>query len=489
MITRSVYISMLVFFVFVLSGFSQSITESDKNTDSNISTELNTLEQILSFEEFMGYVKKHHPLMKQAELTLNVGEANLLKARGGFDPKIELDYDGKEFKGIEYYDELSTTFKIPTWYGVEFKANFEQNSGEFLNPRLDVPDEGLYSVGVSLSLAQGLLINDRMATLRKAKFFREQTKADRDILVNTILFEASNAYLDWLKAANERSIYASFLENAETRLNAVERSVAVGDKAAIDITEARITYQNRQLNLEAATLKMRKATLIVSNFLWLDNVPVEVQEEVIPSLPEQTIVQQSLQIEGITNTAEFIENHPKLRSLDAKISSLNVERALKKNKLLPKINVEYNFINSDFDDFSAYNNQEYKAGVRFSYPIFTRKERGDVRLVKQKIESTNLERVSASLEIQNKIDAVVAEISSLSTQNELIKSIVTDYKTLVQAEERKFFLGESSLFLINSREQKLIDSQLKENELSIKQLKATTSLYNALGIRTPSSID
>ena len=77
---------------------------------------IETLEDILSFEEYLGYVKKHHPLMKQANLVLSVGEANLLKARGGFDPKIEVDYDRKAFKNTEYYDQLNATFKIPTWY-------------------------------------------------------------------------------------------------------------------------------------------------------------------------------------------------------------------------------------------------------------------------------------------------------------------------------------------------------------------------------------
>ena len=67
------------------------------------------------------------------------------------------------------------------------KGNFEQNDGEFLNPQAFVPDDGLYSAGISASLGQGLFINKRMADLKKAKFFREQSKADRDILINQIL--------------------------------------------------------------------------------------------------------------------------------------------------------------------------------------------------------------------------------------------------------------------------------------------------------------
>lgn len=229
------------------------------------------ISETFTFEEYIGYVKAHHPLMKQANLTLSIGEANMLSARGGFDPKIEIDYDRKKFKNTEYYDLLNATFKIPTWYGIEFKANFEENSGQFLNPSLKVPEEGLYSAGVSFSLAQGFLINERMATLKKAKFFLRQSQADRDFLVNDILFNASLAYFEWLEASNEQIIYLTFLENAEVRLNGIERSVEVGDKAEIDITEARILVQNRILELEISNLKKRKAALEVGNYLWMNN--------------------------------------------------------------------------------------------------------------------------------------------------------------------------------------------------------------------------
>ena len=33
---------------------------------------------VLSFQEFLGYVKRHHPVAKQAELLIDEGQANLL---------------------------------------------------------------------------------------------------------------------------------------------------------------------------------------------------------------------------------------------------------------------------------------------------------------------------------------------------------------------------------------------------------------------------
>ncbi|WP_035334497.1 TolC family protein [Dokdonia sp. PRO95] len=438
--------------------------------------------QNISFEEYLGYVKQHHPLIKQAELVLSTGEANLLKARGGFDPKIEVDYDRKKFKDTEYFDQLNATFKIPTWYGIELKGSFEENTGEFLNPNLTVPEDGLYSAGVSFALAQGLLINERMATLKKARFFEQQTIADRDLLVNNLIYEASLAYFDWVEAENEKAIYGTFLENATTRLDAVTRSVAEGDKAAIDITEARITAQTRRLDLEAASLKAQKARLVASNFLWIDGIPLEIQETVYPEKPELAVLDASLLLVGITDTSVFLNNHPKLKSLDAKIDGLEVDRFLKKNKLLPKVNLQYNFLSPDADRLDGFNTANYKAFVDVSFPIFLRKERGDLNLAKLKVQDAQFERTATSLAIKNKLDATEAEITSLLEQNNLITEIVVDYEALVKAEERKFFLGESSLFLINSREQKLIDARLKANVLSVKELTAKAKLYNAAGL-------
>jgi outer membrane protein TolC len=437
--------------------------------------------EVLTFEEYLGYVKEHHPLMKQANLTLSIGEANLLRARGGFDPKIEVDYDRKKFKTTEYYDRLNATFKIPTWYGIEFKGNFEENSGQFLDPSFTVPEDGLYSAGVSFSLAQGFLINERMAALKQARFFEQQSQADRDLLVNNLLFEASKAYFEWLQATQEQQIYLNFLENAEVRLNAVVRSVEEGAIAAIDITEARITLQSRKLDLEAATLKRRKAELNASNYLWLNDIPLTIEENVIPVLPSVDLLQTILILDGITNVEGLSPNHPKLQSLQAKIDGLLVEQRLKKNKLLPKIDLQYNFLSQDYDQFNSFNTTNYKAFVNVSFPIFLRKERGDLQLTNYKIDDAQFDQKAVILSLANKIRATNAEIASLNTQNQLIIDIVSDHETLVAAEERKFFVGESSLFLINTREQKLIDAQLKENELLIKQLNATALLYNILG--------
>ena len=49
----------------------------------------------ITLSEYLGYVKNYHPIVKQANLIINSSEAKLLKKRGAFDPKIEVDFNEK----------------------------------------------------------------------------------------------------------------------------------------------------------------------------------------------------------------------------------------------------------------------------------------------------------------------------------------------------------------------------------------------------------
>jgi outer membrane protein TolC len=438
---------------------------------------------VLNFKEYLGYIKKYHPIAKQAELKIGEAQANLMKSRGGFDPKIEVDYNLKEFKGTEYYQRFNATFKVPTWYGIELKANFEQNDGTYLNPSENLPEDGLYSAGVSFSLGQGLWINERMATLKSAKFFREQNRAERDIMVNEVLYNASLAYFDWLQSFREKEIYERFLANAKERYKGVRQNAMAGVVPSVDTLEAKIIVQDRALNLEQAKINWSNKSLLLATFLWMNNnIPIELQPNVIPDSDTERDIDVTLEILGKPLDSIAIEDHPKLKALDYKIESLKIDRRLKSNKLLPKIDLEYNFLTENPDYFNSFGSQQYKGGVNFQLPLFMRKERGNLRLADFKLRDAQLEATNTMVQIRNKIRAIYAELDSFYRQKDLIENMVQDYRLLFFAEERKFSFGESSLFLVNSRESKLLEAELKKNLIQNKFSITKAKLFKSLAI-------
>ena len=238
-----------------------------------------------SYNEYLGYVKKFHPLVKQANLKLNEAQALLMQSRGAFDPKLEAEYTEKQFSDKNYYSIFNGSFKIPTWYGIEIKAAFDNNEGIYVNPDMTLPNSGLTSLGITVPIGQGLFINQRMADLKNAKLQQTVNEAERNIEATDVLHKASLAYFEWKKNFSEVVLYQDYLKNATTRYKGVLKLIEQGDKPAIDSTEAGITVKSRRLNLESSKLKLQKSRLDLSNYLWLENnVPIELDENLLPEM-------------------------------------------------------------------------------------------------------------------------------------------------------------------------------------------------------------
>ncbi len=437
-----------------------------------------SLDNGLSFSGYINLIKAEHPIVKQANLKIDEGVAKLLKARGGFDPKVNGDFNTKEFKDKTYYDQFNAKLKVPTWFGVELQAGFEDNSGVFLNLENNVPNNGLFNAGVSASLGQGLLINKRMADLKKARAYQNQTIAERELLVNQILYEASLTYFNWNKAYQNLKVYEDFLDNAKFRFNGIKRQVVVGEKAPVDSLEALITVDNRKLELEQAKIELNKARLSVSNYLWLNNVPQEINSVIAPIEVLDDVFNKIL---AIKNEELTIESHPKIQALNYKTEALQIDRKLKANKLLPKIDIAYNFITQTPDVANSFYNANYKAKIGVAFPLFLRKERGDLKIAKLKLEAIKFDTENVRLGIANKVKALTFQVDNYKNQVDLIKTITINYEALLKAEERKFDLGESAIFLVNKREKSLINAKIKVNSLKTKYLITKAKLYNSLG--------
>jgi outer membrane protein TolC len=439
----------------------------------------------LTYEEYLGYVKKFHPVVKSANLIISNAQANLMMARGGFDPKIEVDFDKKQFKNTDYYSILNSSFKIPTWYGIEIKAGFNNSEGVYLNPENSIPNQGISSFGISVPVGQGLLINQRMADIRKAKIQLNLSQAERKLQAISILYDASVAYFNWKRNYSEVQLYESYLINAEKRLTGVSSLILNGDKPAIDSVEANIIVRNRKLSLEDSRLKLAKSKLELSNFLWLDNnLPLELQDTIIPEKELNDKIKITLKTDGFVFDEAQLVNHPKIKALENKIQMLDIERKLKVNSLLPKINIDYQYLSVPqsftYSNFLYNNFNDYNLGLNFYFPLFLRKERGSVKLAKNKIQDTQFELNLERVQLVNKIKAQQTEINSLEKQLKLINELVADNSTMLTSEDRLFSFGESSIFLINTRENNLIVSQLNALSLENRLFVSNAELFKVM---------
>jgi outer membrane protein TolC len=84
------------------------------------------------------------------------------------------------------------------------------------------------------------------------------------------------------------------------------------------------------------------------------------------------------------------------------------------------------------------------------------------------------------VQLTNKIIAQQTEIASLEKQKKLIDDLVKDNQTMLNSEERLFTFGESSLFLINTRENNLVNVQISQLTIENRYFNSNAELFKIM---------
>lgn len=437
----------------------------------------------LSFQDLMAIVQQHHPLSIEAGLRPKFGEAATQSARGDFDPEVDVDLSQKYYKDDQYYDLLGAGLKVPTWVGVDLRAGFQNNTGDFANPQPSTPDAGLVGLGISVPIGQGLFIDKRRAELKKAKLFQESTEIEQRLLVNELLYEAGTAYWSWFQANEAYLVFEEALELAQVRENAVKVEVSLGDRPAIDTLEAGIQRQDRQLKLQQAELDLMNSRALLSVYLWQDGqIPLELDTNTVPVSKDDLAVSFATN-DRLAGLDSAIAAHPYLQQFGIKIDMLDIERRYRAELLKPRLDLKYDLItepeganilgNASFSD--------YTWGFQFNMPILLRRERGDLNRAKLRLQEADLQLKDLRQNIDYEVNAAINEWNTTRDQANLFKVTVQDYLGLLEGERLKFSAGESSLFLVNSRELGYINAQVKYLELLTNNQNAELRAIYALG--------
>lgn len=441
-------------------------------------------QKMLSFEEFMSIVKNNHPVAKQAELRLDMADATIREARGAFDPKAQADIAQKYFDGKNYYDLQTAGLKVPTWLGVEVFGGYMDNDGDFLNPQNSTPNNGLWNLGVSVPIGQGLFIDQRRATLRQAQTFGEIAEQERIQIYNELLYKAGSSYWEWFLAYNQREVYREALTVAQQRLDAVKRAAELGDRPSIDTLEAGIQVQNRDLNFREADLLMKNSALALEVFLWTaDGLPAALEDTTTPmDWRDVQTDAPSPQIRADVKAA--IQDHPIIRSYRLKSRQIEIESRWKREQLKPKLDLKYNALNQPVNNefISEYSLSDYTWGLEFSIPLFLRKERGALQKNEVKLLEVGLDIENKTAQLNAGAAAAINQWETTFGQVELYRNTVNDYNGLLEGERQLFYGGESSLFMVNSRELGYINAQIKLLELLQKNRKAYLETQFKLGV-------
>jgi outer membrane protein TolC len=471
--------------MFLLALPAASQQTGTPTATASVATAPNDIEKTLSADEVMQLVRKFHPVAKQAGIQVQQAKAKLLAARGGFDPTFSQRLSEKTFDGTAYYEYNNTELAIPTWFGVEVKAGVESLNGNRVNSS-ETTGTSNY-IGISVPLGRDLLMDKRRAALQTAKVMRDASYAEQQRMLNDLLLDAQKAYWNWYKSYRILVVLDEAVSVNEKRMAFVRGAFKQGDRPALDTTEALAQLQQLQVQQQGARLELQNSQLELSVFLWTpEENPYLLPEEVSPLLPggEQTLEIQPVPVlDSLLDVAR--KNHPELLLYNFKLQTLSIEKRYRFQQLLPQADLQYNFLQEGnrftntikaplFD-----NNFQY--GLKMSIPLRLSAERGNYRNTKLTINSVRLEQDLKTTQIENKVKAYFNELVNLRSQVALQTKAYSNYYLLQRGEEIRFSIGESSLFLVNARENKRLEALQKLQELKAKLALAGYQLSWAVG--------
>ncbi len=429
----------------------------------------------LSYDEYLENILIYHPIARQAGLKQGFAETELMKARGYLDPEIVAGWNEKNFDDKLYYRKYGAKLRFPTSIGLDVVGGYENTKGDYVNPENKTDEFGFWHVGLELNVLNGLLVNERSTAIKKAKVYQSLAENEQQVLLNELMYASLSAYLTWQKYYFSLEVLEENKAIANTYLANTKEAFVNGEKTAMDTLEASIAYQEAHNYYLKNEMYLVKARQIIENYLWYEDVPISLQDDAIPEYFKDPF------FENVTSyDVELIEYHPKILATINKLSMAEIDQRLKRSKYLPKLKVKYNPLlkTQGSTNIHSFSSSDYKLGFEFSMPITFRKERADVNRGKLKIQEIELDLEQKRNELLNKSDASWAQQLLLKEQIDIQNQNVVMYKQLLDGESEKFNYGESSVFLLNKRQEKYISSQLKLTDAYVsQQLEVLNFLY------------
>ncbi len=420
---------------------------------------------VLSYQEYLVNILNYHPIAQQANLKLELADLAWLSAKGNLDPTLNADWNQKNFDDKRYYRIFNNRLRVPTKYGISVVAGYENTQGVFLNPEKTTDEFGLWNVGIEVDVLQGLLVNERRIALDQAIVMQDMAFNQQQIILNELLFSASLAYLNWQQFFYVQSV---LLENevlATQYLENTKESFFGGEKTAMDTLEAFILLQDAIALTNYNNVDLQDSRQMVENFLWFNQVPLELE----PLTKPEDYRRELFTVSDVRNIQELTRTNPLIMEKLNKLNLNELDLRLKKEKLKPKLKAKVNPLLATTDNLvPTYNTSDYKLGFEFSMPLFLRSERADVKMGEIKIQEGLLDVQNKQNEILNKIESNLLQQIILRDQVNLIAQNVAGYKALLDGENIKFQFGESSVFLLNKRQEKYINGRIKLIELNLK---------------------
>ncbi len=465
MMLNNLVILMLIIFSFNDSQAKVTKPKLDSEQKINLNQSIYDSQNQFNydFKSYMDLVTKNHPDILAAELEAKIVAAKTLEAQGDFDPSLNSNTAVKRFNSSSDLGQEQNAFLSNNsldWknsYGANFSFGADFAAGDLKTPVSPTGSGGEYFFRIQIPLLRNAVYNAANVKLKSQKLSELIASYSLYRRKLQVLDEAAKAYWSLAAAKDILTVEANLLALAIKQLEYVDEQVRVGNMPVIAQTETQTEIAKRKLKVVQAERDFQKAVIQISKFLWdADTKPISIATKIkyIDSLPEAQILST---LDLVNARVVALAQRPEMSIIDNSKDIAELEYKYARNQKLPALDLYLSPGTQLGDDNVALFGE---AGFSLSLPLRTRRAQGLEKQAETRLSKLNLDEKQLIQNIFLELDDIASQIRTSYERFLAAKSNLQYSLVLQDAEQTKFDLGDSTLFVVIRRERATAEAQV-----------------------------
>ncbi len=419
------------------------------------------LGQVVPWNEFIGTVRDRSVDVRVAQAKVREAQAKRMAAFAAFEPRIDLSSEGKDYGNDLQYrlDRAEARVGLPG--GIDLVGGASQATGAFINPERKTPTEGLANFGISAPLGGALIFSDRQYAWGAASRDLELEEAKLDRVQRKVTLDAVKAYTFWQAQSEVQSAVDDALAVAAERLRLVREAFRLGERSEMDTLEAYLSWVDRRAD---AAKQQNLSAAAVADVERLLRGAEDISVNVRGARPEERPVILGLNAE-LSIAGPGAQNVPELAMAGAALRRERLATTTAWAQWLPAPYVDYRMIQWGG---SAWNPEAVQWKVGLAVPLFNQKARADLAGAQARLRAAQANATSTQNAVEVLRTQLEQQVQALDSELKALTASETAAYALLQQERRRFALGESTMFILATRETKYLEAVQKRTLASAK---------------------
>jgi len=415
----------------------------------------------LLLTEVFSNLEKTFPVILLSMREIRKAEFDILSAQGAFDMALK----GAAASTAGYYNnnrlELNAEKPTSIW-GTSFYAGYRVSQGDFPDyyGQRRTNSAGEIRFGGRIPLWRDRSVDQGRLDLKQSEINKSIAGNVLDEQKLAVYRDAAISYWTWVAAGKRQRIVRDLLEIAELRKEQILKRVKLGDIPAIEAKENERAILARREQIAAADRLLQKSALYLSlYFREADGKMKNPADNRLPAVfPDELPVSEQ---QFLNDRDHALKNRPELKRIQSEIELEQNALRFHENQRSPQIDLIVGGSRDINGGPVKRDPWEAEFGLVFNIPLQTRKQDGKIGGTETKIE---ILRQKYSF-LQDKIslearDALIA-LENAVRRLEIIRQELAVADNLAKAEKTRFDLGDSTLLIVNLREQTAAEVALR----------------------------